>query len=117
MDIPFLKHELVRHKLFFKQLFNNSPRRNSSFIEKASDKELKILIKVLHLICIGKISIRNEDFKSLKQSKRLHAFKKTFETKKAFITLLKETKIQKICVLKKFSAIYSTILHTMFNRI
>lgn len=89
MDIPYLKHQLNLHQTFFRNLYLNNPRRNTSIIEKATKDELNILIKILYLICKGKISIRNEDFITLKKSKRLNYFKAHFDGVKNFLNTLK----------------------------
>lgn len=117
MDIPYLKNEFKNSQSFLEKLYKNNPRRNSKIIEKADDKELKVLIKILHLICTGQISIRGQDFKTLQKSKRLNYFKLHFESIKSFLDLLKSNRQHKVNVLKKFSALYEQLLFTMFNKI
>lgn len=117
MDVPYLKNEFFKTKPFLKKLFENNPRRTSALLQKAKISELNILVKILFLICTGKISIRKNDFKLIKQSKRLNYFKQHFDSKKSFLKILKTNNIEKIAILKKFSALYSSLLYTMFNKI
>lgn len=117
MDTAYLRNEFLTVKGFLKELSTLNPRRNASKIYHATEKELDILIKILHLVCIGKISLRKSDFEAIKQSKRLHLLKSHFETKSSLITALKKDKSEKVTLLKKFCALYSNLLYTMFNQI
>lgn len=115
MDIPYLRSEFLKHKQFLRSLFTNNPRRNSAKLEHAQSSELNTLIKILHLICNGKISLRKDDFKIIQKSKRLNLLKNCFETKRSFLNSLKISQKDKVLLLKKFSALYHSLLFTMFN--
>ena len=78
---------------------------------------LNTLIKILHLICNGLITIRKEDHKVIVKSKRMNLLRLKFEKKEHFLQMLQESDDNKRAVLKQFSAIYKPILYTMFNEI
>jgi hypothetical protein len=117
MDVDYLKSEFLNFKSFLYKLYVGNPRQNASVITQSTDEKLNVLIKILHLICVGKIHLRKVDHETIKKSKRLNYLKLNFNTKNSFINLLKSPREEKIVVLRKFSAIYQPLLFTMFNLI
>jgi len=115
MDIVYLKSEFLNVKGFLHSLYSKNPRANAQLIINANDIELNTLIKILHLICTGKIHLRKSDFKILKKSKRLNFLKNFLERKDSYVKLLKSTREQKIQVLRKFCALYNPLLYLLFN--
>lgn len=117
MDVDYLKSEFLNYKSFLYKLYVGNPRQNAAIITNSTNEKLNVLIKVLHLICTGKIHLRKVDHETIKKSKRLNYFKLYFNTKKSFFNLLQAPTQEKITVLRKFSAIYQPLLFTMFNLI
>lgn len=117
MDISYLKSEFLKHKVFLLFLFENNPRKNAFRLKKSNNEELNILIKILFLICTGKISLRNEDFLAIKQSKRLNKLKFYFDSTKKLLEMLKKSPEEKSQLLKMFAALYKYFLFTMFHKI
>jgi len=115
MDIVYLKSEFLNVKGFLHKLYKNNPRTNAAFIFNANDQELNTLIKILHLICIGSIHMRKDDFAKLKQSKRLSILRNFFERKDSYFKLLQSKREEKIQILRKFCALYGSILYLLFN--
>jgi len=115
MDIVYLKSEFFNIKDFLYNLYTRSPRANAISILNANDIELDTLIKILHLISVGAIHLRNQDFKILTKSKRRNFLQRHFERKDAYVQLLKSSREIKIQVLRKFSALYNYLLHLLFN--
>lgn len=115
MDIPFLRNEFLKEKEFLHFLYSNSPRKNKKKIDKASVKQLNILIKIFHLICNGQISLKSSDAPTFKKSRRLFLFHDTFEKRDNFLSILNASEELKKKELKKFSALYPIFLKTMFK--
>jgi len=116
MDIPFLRQQFLTYRDFLHFLYANNPRKNANKITKATDIQLSVLIKICHLISLGRISIRRSDFESLKNSKRLNLFTSHFNRRDSFLSILKAPKEIKVKELKKFSALFPHLLYTMFNK-
>lgn len=117
MDVDYLKSEFLNVKSFLYELYTGNPRQNATKINNAVEQKLDVLIKILHLICIGEIHLRKVDHETIKKSKRLNFLKQHFNTKLNFHRLLTSPREQKVIVLRKFSAIYQPLLYTMFNLI
>lgn len=115
MDIPYLRNEFLKNKEFLKSLYLNNPRRNYNNLQRCTENEVNILIKILHLISNGNISLKKENFAVLKKSKRLNVIKNNFESKVDFLNCLKLPLQEKINLVKKLSALYNALLFTMFN--
>lgn len=115
MDVSYLKSEFLNVKSFLYELYSNNPRSNIAQISHATDEKLNVLIKILHLICIGEIHLRKVDYGLLKKSKRLQFLKTHFNTKVSYVRLLKAPREQKVTVLRKLSAQFKPLLFTMFN--
>lgn len=89
MDVDYLKSEFLNYKSFLYKLYVGNPRQNAAIITNSTNEKLNVLIKVLHLICTGKIHLRKVDHETIKKSKRLNYFKLYFNTKKAFLIYFK----------------------------
>jgi hypothetical protein len=74
-------------------------------------------MKILHLICNGKIKLRKLDYQALENSKRLKKLRNLFEEKLALVKILNSEREMKVQALKQFSALYRHLLYTMFNEI
>ena len=85
MDIPYLRGEFLQVKGFLNDLYSNNPKANSTRISFANVKSLNTLIKILHLICNGNITIRKADHSALVKSRRLKTLRSYFETKNNFL--------------------------------
>jgi len=115
MDVVYIKSELLNVKGFLHKLYLSNPRSNAVALNNASDQELDTLIKVLHLISNGKIHLRKQDFAILKKSKRLNFLKNYVERKDSYVQLLQSNREDKIQVLRKFCALYNSLLYLLFN--
>jgi len=115
MDIPYMRNELLSYKDFFHFLYINNPRKNKLKLQRASEKQLKTLIKICHLISNGSISLRKKDFDALKISRRLNLFENLFHKRDSLLSLLSATRDVKIKELKKLAAVFRHLFYTMFN--
>ena len=73
---------LASHKDFLKSLTTNSLFKRKVIIQKATDKELRLLQKILTLFLRGDIGITNTLFTRLKKSKKLSFIEEEFSIKK-----------------------------------
>ena len=117
MDTAYLRGEFLQVKGFLYDLYTNNPRANSSKLTFANAKCLNTLIKVLHLICNGDITIRKVDHTALVKSRRFKTLRTHFENKKDYLQMLNASSEEKIKTLKFFVALYKNLLYTMFNEI
>lgn len=116
MDIPYLRSEFLSEREFLHFLYSSKARKIPLKLSKATEKQLNILIKICHLISVGRISIRQIDFETLKKSKRLNFFTSHFNRRDNFLSILSASRDTKIKELKKISALFSNLLYTMFNK-
>jgi len=78
------KSQLIRDKLFLKELYeSNSASKSKRILYFGSDSEINTLIKYLHLVSNGEIKIKKENFESLKKH-HLSTIKKNLEKKLNF---------------------------------
>jgi len=115
MDIPYLKSEFLNVKDFFYFLYSHNPRQNSDRIFRASDRELDVLIKFLHLVCNGHITLKQHNFDALLNSRRMNAMQKHFQSTKSFLNTLDSEREEKISILRKFVTLYPNLFYTTFN--
>jgi len=117
MDIHYLKSEFLNVKDFFYFLYSHNSRQNSARISSASDKELDILIKFLHLISNGKIILKKQNLEAVLKSRRMKTLRCHFERKDSFLETLNSERDNKIDILKKFVVLYPSLFFTTFNLI
>ena len=110
------KNYLIRDKGFLRDLFEGQSKiRNNQILNVACDTKLNTLIKLLHFIANGEIKIKREHFEDIREHRKLNILKRNVEKKSALNRLLQSERIDKLKFLKQFSAIYSSILYTLFH--
>ena len=118
MDTIYLQSLLINHRPFLKSLYTGNNLLNLRTIENASDRQLNIVIRVLHLIANGVISMKAAQFKVVKSSKRFKLLRDKFESKASFAKILNSVATDKpirVKLLKQFASIYPQLFYTMFN--
>ena len=70
MDIPYLRSIMLHHKDFLKKLYTGNSLMNVELIAGANDRQLNMVIRILHLIANGAIAMKAAQFKIVKSSKR-----------------------------------------------
>jgi hypothetical protein len=113
MDKVYLRSLFLMHKGFLKKLYKSEepPKR---LLLVGNDNSLNVLIRILHLIAIGEISLRSSDSSILKKSLRLKKLTK-FESKVYFWKLLNASREDKIKTLNQFSSVFPVLLNSFFN--
>lgn len=72
MNQDQLKLLLTRDKVFLKRLYNGPNfMKNKLILSAAEDSELNTLIKYLHFVANGKITITKSNFEALQKAKKL----------------------------------------------
>lgn len=118
MDIPYLRSLMINHKGFLKNLYTGNSSINFKAIDNASDRQLNIVIRILHLIANGVIPIKAAQFKIVKTSKRFKLLRAKFESSRSFNQLLNTNvtdKVTRVKLLKQFASLYPHLFYTLFN--
>lgn len=115
MDKVYLRSQLLAKKDFIKRIYKGNSRQNRRIISAAEEKNLNILIKILHLVCNGIIKIRKDHFAIILKSRRFSILKKNFEKKNSYVESVHLNLPEKRKLLQKFAALYSNILYFLFN--
>jgi len=109
------KSQLIRDKLFLKELYeSNSVSKSKNILYFATDVQIATLIKYIHLVSNGEIKIKKLNFEAIRNY-HISAIKKNFEKKSKFQALLRLNRKEKIKILSKFIAAYSHLLAPLFN--
>ena len=116
MDKDSVKSQLVRDKEFLRQLYETTEDpRAKQILTFASDQQLNTLIKFLHFLSNGEISMKKENFEQISKARKIQVLKRFVESKNSVQQMLKAERRIKINFLKKLSAVYSFLLHCLFN--
>lgn len=106
---------LLRDKDWLEELYlANSALRCKRLLLFASDSKLDTLMKYLHYLSNGEITMKKENFDSL-QKRHLSIIKKAFESKQSLNSNLKQEREQKLKVLLKLTPVYQLLLFSLFN--
>ncbi len=118
LDIPYLRSLMINHKSFLKNLYTGNNLLNFKTIENANDRQLNIVIRILHLIANGVIPMKAAQFKIVKSSKRFKLLRAKFESSRAFNEILNTNvtdKVTRVKMLKQFASLYPHLFYTLFN--
>lgn len=115
LDLLYVKDQLLNNKPFLQDLYRGSSKQNSRLLDRASEHQIDIIIKVLFLICEGEIHLTKENYESLKRARRLNFMKKHFNSSNQLTTTLNLPTDKKLAILKNFCAVYRELFFTFFN--
>ena len=116
MNKDVVKSYLIRDKSFLRELYEGQDRsRNNKLLNVASDSKLNTLLRFLHFLANGEIKIKKANFDIIVAQRKLTFIKKNVEKKAAITRLLKSERQEKLKFLKQLSAIFSPLLHCLFN--
>jgi hypothetical protein len=111
-----MKNLLIRDKGFLRELYEGpNPLKNNRVLKGANDSQLNTLIKFLHFLSNGEITMKKENFDVIEKANKLKVIKAKVERKKNMNTLLKSERKEKLKFLNKLCNIYSDLLFTLFN--
>ena len=112
MDRAYLRHQFLHHKAFLHKLY----RQQNVFkvLNHASDEELNLLLKLLHLVALGVIPLSSKHLEIVQPSKRPNKLE-AFESKPTLRTALSSERDIKLNLVKQFSKLYAVFCHKLFN--
>lgn len=111
LDKVYMRNIMIRDKSFLISLFQN---KQPSVLLSASDLEMNTAVRIIHLILNNEIELSEENYKALKNSKRLKNMLQNFDSEKNFLkTLNLETELKRQ-LLRKFNACYPYLFHSIF---
>jgi len=108
-----LRAQLLAEKDFLSELQGSHGLRVRHFLNLASKKQLKVLIKVIHLIVSGKIPLQKAHFAKIIKSKKLKALKSTFEVEKDINAILSKSRADILKLLYRFQSVISFLLSSL----
>jgi len=112
MDWPYLRHLLIQHRSFLSNLFKQD--NVVKILNHASDSELNVLLKLLHLINLGYLPLKEKHHEVIVRSKREKKLEQ-FESRRFLTEKLKSSREEKLKLLKQFAKLFSILLHHIFN--
>ena len=116
MDKDTVKNQLIRDKEFLRQLYESTDQHKVKHILTfASDPQLNTLIKFLHFLSNGEITIKKENFEEISKARKIQVLKRFVEKKTGVQEMLRAERRLKITFLKKLATIYPFLLHCLFN--
>lgn len=113
MDWPYLRHLLIQHKEFLFNLFKQT--NVIKILNHASDTQLNVLLKLLHLINQGHIPLQQKHHELVVRSKREKKLNQ-FESRQFLRQKLKSSREEKLKLLKQFAKLFAILLHHLFNQ-
>ena len=118
MDIPYLRSLTLNHKNFLKSLYAGNNLLNFKALDNANDRQLNMVIRILHLIANGVIAMKAAQFIIVKSSKRFKLLRAKFESSRSFNQILNTNvtdKVTRVKLLKQFASLYPHLFYTLFN--
>ncbi len=116
MDQVSVKNQLIRDKEFLRQLYEaQEVPKSKHILTFASDSQINTLIKFLHFLSNGEITIKKENFDEISKARKIQVLKSCVEKKAAVQRLLKSERKIKINFLNKLAPVYPFLLHCLFN--
>jgi hypothetical protein len=111
-----MKNLLIRDKGFLRELYEGpNPLKNIRVLKGANDSQLNTLIKFLHFLSNGEITMKKENFDAIERANKLRLIKSKVERKRNMNILLKSERKDKLKFLNKLSNVFSALLFTLFN--
>jgi len=113
MDKVHLRLQLKKHKSLLHELYSGYAKK---VLNSASDEELAIVLKILHLLGQGEIGVSLKHAETIKNAKREKRLEKFGSSRKDLITLLHCDRATKLKFIKNFSSLFPALLHSLFHK-
>lgn len=113
MDRAYLRHQFLHHKAFLHKLYHQ--RDVFKLLNHASDEELNLLLKLLHLVALGVIPLNTKLHQEILRRSKRQSKLMEFESKPYFRTALSADRNSKLKLVKQFSKLYAVFCHNLFN--
>ena len=116
MNTDRMESYLKRDRAFLRELYETQSKPACyRILNFTSDIKLNTLIRLLHFISNGEITIKKKNFEIISGARKLSFIKKHVEKKSALVRLLQAERPEKLKFLKQLSAIYPALLYCLFN--
>lgn len=110
-----MKTLLIRDKSFLKDLYEGTNIANKKrLIMFASDEKLDTLLKFLHFLATGQISLQKNHFEQL-SLRIINLLKRNVEKKPKLLFLIESDRNMKVKFLLKLCNAYNLLLDTLFS--
>jgi hypothetical protein len=113
MDRAYLRHQFLHHKAFLHKLYHQ--RDVFKLLNHASDEELNLLLKLLHLVALGVIPLNTKLHQEILRRSKRQSKLMEFESKPYFRTALSADRNSKLKLVKQFSKLYAVFCHNLFH--
>lgn len=112
MDKPYLRHQILTHRTVLYKLYRQDQVLKT--LNNASEDELNLILKLLHLIVNGRIKLALDAEDAIAKSLRSKKLQ-LFESRKYLHGLLHSTRANKLLILRQFNKLYSIFFYFIFN--
>lgn len=109
------KELFLRDKSFLKELYKAGALQIKSFLNYASDSQLKTLVYYIHFLASGLIPFKKSLFKILKRLDKIPFLHKHFSKVAVFRKFLKEDRKHKVSLLSKLQTVFRVLLQPLFK--
>jgi hypothetical protein len=111
-----LRNQLLTEKHFFENLYTaHTPLQVRHVLNISSEKQLKLLVKVIHLVSAGEIPLKQKDFDKIKKSKKLNFVNNHFERERDYKKLLGYSRKELISILYKIQGVIPSIISPLLS--
>ena len=112
MDLVHLREQLKKHKELLKRIKQTD--NVNKLLPTLNDEEVNLLLKILHLIGDGQISILSKHEETVKKAKRQKRLL-TLGSRYFFRELMKKERSEKLKELWQFASLFSIFIDPMFH--
>lgn len=113
MDVPYLRHQILKHKRFLYELYQIKP--NSKVLTNATEDNINFALKLLHLITNGRIKLPVNSGDIITRSLRTKKLA-AFESNQYLHRMLLSSRPEKLATLRQFHKLYSVLFFYLFNK-
>jgi hypothetical protein len=112
-----LREQLLSELHFLEAIYScSTPLQVRHSINIATDKQLKLLIRVIHLVSSGSIPLKREEFNKIKKAKKLNFINNEFEREKDYKKLLRYSRKDLIHILYKIQAVIPYLISPLLSK-
>jgi len=115
-DTDILRDLMLRNKTYLARLYQSkNPAIAKKLLVNSSDKELNLLLQIVHYISEGKIHVTKKCFHQGQIKKRSHFIEKSFGTKEKVNDLLNSSREVQCKHLTRLANCFPDLLYLLFN--
>jgi hypothetical protein len=114
-DHLVMREQMLQRKAYLKSFYSNPPQINKAVINGSSDKDLRLLAKIMSKIANAEIPLQEQGFYELHRRKRLNLLKKTLGSKKSLYKFQNSHREDKIKFFYAFLSSFNILFFSLFN--